>query len=83
VKKQALPLPGDSPYRDEAEAALYLRLSPRTLEEMRRKSTGPRYRRHGGRVVYAVDDLRAWSDARARLSTSDVPEERGATAPTS
>ena len=40
------------------------------------KSTGPtapvpRYRKLGGRVVYALDDLKAWADRGAKTSTSD------------
>ncbi|WP_432264193.1 hypothetical protein [Azospirillum oryzae] len=33
--------------------------------------TGPRYRKIGGRVVYALDDLKAWADQGLRTSTSD------------
>ena len=33
--------------------------------------TGPTYRKIGGRVVYAVDDLKAWADRGAKTSTSD------------
>ena len=39
------------------EAARYLGLSGRTLEKHRTYGTGPRYRKIGGRVVYALDDL--------------------------
>ena len=32
---------------------------------------GPRYRKIGGRVVYALEDLKAWADMGAKTSTSD------------
>ena len=41
------------------EAAEFLSLSARTLEKHRTYGTGPAYRKLGGRVVYAVDDLQA------------------------
>jgi len=34
-------------------------------------STGPAYRKIGGRVVYALDDLKAWADRGTKTSTSD------------
>ena len=43
------------------EAAQFLSLSARTLEKHRTYGTGPAYRKLGGRVVYAVDDLKAWA----------------------
>lgn len=53
------------------EAARFLSLSGRTLEKHRTYGTGPTYRKIGGRVVYAVDDLKAWADRGAKTSTSD------------
>ncbi len=53
------------------EAAHFLGLSGRTLEKHRTYGTGPAYRKLGGRVVYAVDDLQAWADRGAATSTSD------------
>ena len=53
------------------EAAEFLSLSARTLEKHRTYGTGPTYRKIGGRVVYAVDDLKAWADRGAKTSTSD------------
>ncbi|MBN9235604.1 MULTISPECIES: helix-turn-helix transcriptional regulator [Phyllobacteriaceae] len=53
------------------EAAQFLSLSARTLEKHRTYGTGPAYRKLGGRVVYAVDDLKAWADHGAVTSTSD------------
>jgi predicted DNA-binding transcriptional regulator AlpA len=53
------------------EAARYLGLSGSTLEKHRTYGTGPIYRKIGGRVVYALDDLKAWTDLAAKTSTSD------------
>ena len=53
------------------EAAAYLRLSPRTLEKQRVIGGGPRFRKFGRRVMYAVADLDAWAAERSFESTSD------------
>ncbi len=53
------------------ESAELLRLSPRTLEKLRVLGGGPRFRKLGARVVYAVDDLSTWADSRAFGMTSD------------
>ena len=53
------------------EAARFLSLSGRTLEKHRTFGTGPKYRKIGGRVVYALEDLKAWADLGAKTSTSD------------
>ncbi len=53
------------------EAARFLGLSGRTLEKHRTYGTGPQYRKIGGRVVYALDDLQAWAARGAKNSTSD------------
>ena len=53
------------------EAARFLGLSGRTLEKHRTYGTGPKYHKIGGRVVYALDDLKAWADRGAKTSTSD------------
>jgi predicted DNA-binding transcriptional regulator AlpA len=68
------------------EAADFLGLSSRTLEKHRTYGTGPAYRKLGGRVVYALDDLKAWADRGAVTSTSDprgsvLPAKRHAPAP--
>jgi len=53
------------------EAARFLSLSGRTLEKHRTYGTGPKYRKVGGRVIYALEDLQAWADRGLRSSTSD------------
>lgn len=58
-------------YLTNDEAADYLRLSPRTLEKQRVLGGGPRFRKFGRRVMYAVADLDGWADQRGFGSTSD------------
>ncbi|MFS2326943.1 DNA-binding protein [Brucella sp. H1_1004] len=53
------------------EAALFLGLSPWTLEKHHTFGTGPVYRKLGARVVYALEDLTAWADLGTTTSTSD------------
>ncbi len=68
------------------EAAEFLSLSARTLEKHRTYGTGPAYRKLGGRVVYAIDDLQAWTERGSVTSTSDprgsvLPAKRQASVP--
>lgn len=58
-------------YLTNDEAASYLRLSPRTLEKQRVIGGGPRFRKFGRRVMYAVADLDAWAAGRSYETTSD------------
>jgi hypothetical protein len=68
----ATPKPAQSArYLNNDEAAEFLRLSPRTLEKQRVIGGGPRFRKFGRRVMYAVTDLEAWADARSFEMTSD------------
>ena len=68
----AAPQPAaDAQFLTTDEAALFLRLSPRTLEKQRVLGGGPRFRKFGARVIYALHDLRAWADSRAFEMTSD------------
>jgi hypothetical protein len=53
------------------DAAVHLGLSARTLEKHRCFGTGPVFRKLGGRIVYAIDDLDAWAALGTRNSTSD------------
>jgi Helix-turn-helix domain len=59
--------PGSTPYMTPDEAALFLRLSRRTLDNLRSLGAGPQFRRHGGRVFYHRQDVENWS---ARVSTT-------------
>lgn len=58
-------------YLTNEEAAAYLRLSPRTLEKQRVIGGGPRFRKFGRRVLYAIEDLEIWAKARTCDMTSD------------
>jgi helix-turn-helix protein len=62
-------------YLTNSEAAAYLNLSPRTLENWRVLGGGPRFRKFGRRVIYAIDDLELWAVAQACLSTSDAKHQ--------
>ena len=53
------------------DAAVHLGLSARTLEKHRCFGTGPVFRKLGGRIVYAIEDLDAWAELGTRNSTSD------------
>jgi hypothetical protein len=56
---------------DTRHAAAILGLSARTLEKYRVNGGGPAYRKFGGRVLYALEDLDAWAALAVRTSTSD------------
>jgi predicted DNA-binding transcriptional regulator AlpA len=72
VRTMPDPLAGLPPrFLRTPEAARFLSLSGRTLEKHRTFGTGPKYRKIGGRVVYALEDLKAWADLGAKTSTSD------------
>jgi predicted DNA-binding transcriptional regulator AlpA len=58
-------------YLRTPEAARFLGLSGRTLEKHRTFGTGPVYRKLGGRIVYALEDLQFWANRGLRQSTSD------------
>jgi hypothetical protein len=58
-------------YLTTDEAAEFLRLSPRTLEKQRVLGGGPRYRKFGRRVLYAIDELEGWANQRSHEMTSD------------
>ncbi|MEM6900380.1 MAG: helix-turn-helix domain-containing protein [Pseudomonadota bacterium] len=51
-----------SPFLTVEEAAKFLRLEPRTLNNWRWSGKGPRYRKHGQCVVYMEKDLVAFSN---------------------
>jgi hypothetical protein len=57
------------PFLTVEEAATVLRVAKRTLDSHRSKKTGPVFRRHGGRIVYRLSDLLAWSEQRAVRTT--------------
>jgi predicted DNA-binding transcriptional regulator AlpA len=82
------PLAGLPPrYLRTPEAARFLGLSGRTLEKHRTYGTGPKYRKIGGRVIYALYVLQDWAELGAK-KTSDpgrgtvYPAKPGAAAAT-
>lgn len=46
-------------------AAAYLHVSVRCLEDWRRRHVGPKWRRMGRRIYYAVSDLDEFNDAKS------------------
>lgn len=50
-----------SPFYTNKEAARFLRINPRTLDNWRWSGQGPEYRKHGRTVVYLEEDLIAYS----------------------
>ena len=57
------------------EAALYVRLSPRTLERYRVTGEGPQFLKVGRLVFYRRCDLDDWLEKTVRRSTSDPGPE--------
>lgn len=51
-----------SPFLLPSEAARFLRIQVRTLNDYRTKKIGPTFRRHGGRILYHERDLQKWSE---------------------
>jgi hypothetical protein len=49
------------PFLSTEQAAFYLGLSARKLQQMRGLGTGPSFRRHSRYVRYHIDDLDCWS----------------------
>ena len=66
----------ESPFLDTEEAAHYLKLDPKTLHNFRWRGGGPPYRKHGGKAVYHVDSLLAWS-ARLEMESLEPTEKTG------
>ena len=58
-----------SPYLTSAEAAHRLRLTTQTLANMRHKGHGPRYRKHGRKIIYVKKDIDQWSEQRGQEPT--------------
>ena len=59
------------------DAARYLALAESTLEKSRLTGTGPRFAKLGRAVVYDIQDLDVWVEARKAESTS-TPGAAGA-----
>ena len=65
----------ETPLLTTVEAATFLRLSRRTLEDFRTKGTGPSFRRLGKKIFYRPEDLDSWVDERTFTSTSEYPTQ--------
>jgi len=50
-----------SPFLSTEQAAFYLGLSARKLQQMRSDGSGPPFRRHSRFVRYHIDDIDRWS----------------------
>jgi predicted DNA-binding transcriptional regulator AlpA len=74
MKRQTIPIP--ERFLDNEQAAHYLKLSPRTLDRQRLTGEGPRFRKFGRRVIYAIEDLESWANERifGRTSSSSDSE---------
>lgn len=58
---------------NEMEAAAFLGMSSRTMQAMRQRGGGPRFVKISARCIrYRRKDLKSWSEARLRNSTSDT-----------
>lgn len=57
-------------YMTEQEVAQRLGLEPKALQNWRQVGGGPKFRKFGGAVRYALSDLLAYEDAATRTSTS-------------
>jgi hypothetical protein len=57
---------------DEKKAALFLQVSPKTLQSWRFKGSGPIFRKIGSLVRYLERDLISYVEGQARHSTSEV-----------
>lgn len=60
----------DDPFLTTQEAADLVRIKRRTLDNLRWQGLGPKFRRHGGRIVYRRSDLLAWSEQRVATTTA-------------
>ncbi|MGJ0239851.1 helix-turn-helix transcriptional regulator [Novosphingobium fluoreni] len=54
------------PFLTAKQAAFHLGLAYSTLKRLRQMGTGPKCRLHGRTWRYHIDDIEAWSVARAR-----------------
>jgi hypothetical protein len=55
-----------TPFLNSDQAAAWLGLSLRTLQNLRGSGDGPVFRFHSRRVQYHIDDLVSWSQDHAR-----------------
>jgi predicted site-specific integrase-resolvase len=58
-------------FLNQSRLASRWQISPRTLERWRWTGEGPAFLKIGGRVVYRLEDVLAYEQARQRRSTAD------------
>ena len=61
--------PKSEAFLNQYELSKRWKISPRTLERWRWLSSGPRYHKIGGRVVYKLSDVEAFENQRSFTST--------------
>lgn len=64
VARVRTPIPVE--FLDNDQAATFMGLKPATLEIWRSRGEGPHFFKVGRKVMYSIDDLRAWMAARRR-----------------
>ncbi|MFC7962700.1 helix-turn-helix domain-containing protein [Rhodococcoides kroppenstedtii] len=63
----------ESPLATVSEAAAFLRATPSNLAQMRFQGKGPRFVKHGRKVLYRWSDLEAYLEANTFQRTDDRP----------
>jgi predicted DNA-binding transcriptional regulator AlpA len=69
MQKNILRLEDAPDFLTPFEAAQLVRLSKRTLDNMRHFGNGPKYRKLGGKIVYLRSDLMDWANDNEHVST--------------
>ena len=65
-----------TPFLSTDQAAFYLGLSARKLQQMRKVGTGPLFRRHSRYVRYHINDLDDWSRGVTNQAAHYLPPQR-------
>jgi hypothetical protein len=65
-----------SPFLETKEAALFMRLSARTLEQLRHQGRGPDYYSFGKNVLYRRRDLLRWAETQLRRMSPSTEAPR-------
>ena len=60
---------------NQIELAARWNISHRTLERWRWTGEGPRFMKMGGRVVYRIEDIKAFEVEQLRKSTAEQPHD--------
>jgi hypothetical protein len=62
----------ETQFKTETEASEFLNVRTRTLRVWRCRGQGPKFKKFGENVRYAVRDLEEYAEAATRRSTSDT-----------